>query len=37
MCAGNAEQLQQLLAEEGVEVDQADEEGRTALHFAGEQ
>lgn len=33
---GNAEQLQQLLAEEGVDVDQADEEGRTALHFAGE-
>lgn len=36
-CAGNAEQLQQLLAEEGCDVNQADEEGRTALHFAGEQ
>lgn len=35
--AGNAEQLQQLLAEEGCDVNQADEEGRTALHFAGEQ
>jgi hypothetical protein len=34
--AGNAEQLQQLLAEEGCDVNQADEEGRTALHFAGD-
>jgi hypothetical protein len=36
VCAGNAEQLQQLLGEADVDVDQADEEGRTALHFAGE-
>lgn len=31
--AGNAEVLKQLLAE-GAAVDEVDEEGRTALHFA---
>jgi ankyrin repeat protein len=31
--AGNAELLKQLLAE-GAAVDEVDEEGRTALHFA---
>jgi hypothetical protein len=31
---GNAEQLKQLLDEADVDADQADEEGRTALHFA---
>ncbi len=33
-CAGDVELLKRLLAEEGVDVDQADDEGRTALHFA---
>jgi ankyrin repeat protein len=32
---GNAEQLQQLLEAADCDVNQADEEGRTALHFAG--
>ncbi len=32
--AGDVEQLKQLLAVPGVDVDQKDEEGRTALHFA---
>lgn len=36
VCVGNAEQLKQLLDEADVDADQADEEGRTALHFAGE-
>jgi len=31
---GNADQLRELLKEEGVQVDAEDEEGRTALHFA---
>jgi hypothetical protein len=35
MCAGNAEQLQQLLDDPECDVDLQDEEGRTALHFAG--
>lgn len=32
---GNAEQLKQLLEDADCDVNQADEEGRTALHFAG--
>jgi ankyrin repeat protein len=36
VCAGNAEQLQQLLDDPECNVDLQDEEGRTALHFAGE-
>ena len=32
--SGNAERLKELLAAEGAEADQRDEEGRTALHFA---
>jgi hypothetical protein len=32
---GNTEQLQQLLEDADCDVNQADEEGRTALHFAG--
>lgn len=32
--AGNADRLKELLAAEGAEADQRDEEGRTALHFA---
>ncbi|KAI8462296.1 MAG: ankyrin repeat-containing domain protein [Monoraphidium minutum] len=31
---GDAAKLRELLAEEGVNVDEQDEEGRTALHFA---
>lgn len=33
-CAGNAEGLRALLKQEGVDANQADDEGRTALHFA---
>lgn len=32
--AGDVELLKQLLAKEGVNIDEGDEEGRTALHFA---
>lgn len=32
--AGDATKLQELLAAEAVDVDEQDEEGRTALHFA---
>ena len=32
--AGNAEGLRELLKQDGADANQADEEGRTALHFA---